>query len=273
LDAGGAAAQVCVGIETDRGLWVQALVAAGYRVYPINPVQVARYRQRLREFFPSALEVFNDLDAPEALELLAAAPDPQRAAALTTARIAGALRRANRRDVALRATRMRQQLRTPALHQPVPVQAAYAAIVTTQVRLLTALVGEIDRLTDTLTELSAKYPDADRYLSHPASVSSWPPGCSASSATTRPDSSTPRPARTTPAAPRSPVPPAAAASCWPATPATATSLTRSTNGHSARCADHLAPARTTPPCAHVARATRPRYVNSPTDGSVSCTAA
>ena len=38
--------QVLVGIETDRGPWVQALIAAGYTVYPINPVQVARYRQR-----------------------------------------------------------------------------------------------------------------------------------------------------------------------------------------------------------------------------------
>jgi len=38
--------QVVVGIETDRGPWVQALLAAGYQVYPINPLQVARYRQR-----------------------------------------------------------------------------------------------------------------------------------------------------------------------------------------------------------------------------------
>jgi len=38
--------RVLIGIETDRGPWVQALVAAGYRVYPINPRQVARYRER-----------------------------------------------------------------------------------------------------------------------------------------------------------------------------------------------------------------------------------
>ena len=38
--------QVVVGIETDRGLWVEALVAAGYRVYAINPRSVARYRER-----------------------------------------------------------------------------------------------------------------------------------------------------------------------------------------------------------------------------------
>jgi len=39
-------AQVVVGIETDRGPWVQTMVVAGYRVYAINPVQVARYRER-----------------------------------------------------------------------------------------------------------------------------------------------------------------------------------------------------------------------------------
>jgi hypothetical protein len=38
------AGQVLVGIETDRGPWVAALVAAGYRVFAVNPMQVARYR-------------------------------------------------------------------------------------------------------------------------------------------------------------------------------------------------------------------------------------
>src|ERR1700758_5659489 len=39
-------AQVVVGIETDRGLWVAALAAAGYQVFAINPLAVARYRDR-----------------------------------------------------------------------------------------------------------------------------------------------------------------------------------------------------------------------------------
>ncbi len=38
--------EVAVGIETDRGPWVEALVAPGYTVYAINPLPVARYRQR-----------------------------------------------------------------------------------------------------------------------------------------------------------------------------------------------------------------------------------
>jgi Transposase len=36
--------QVAVGIETDRGLLVGALLAAGYQVYAVNPQVVSRYR-------------------------------------------------------------------------------------------------------------------------------------------------------------------------------------------------------------------------------------
>ena len=39
-------AEVVVGIESDRGLWVAALIGAGYLVYAINPRAVSRYRDR-----------------------------------------------------------------------------------------------------------------------------------------------------------------------------------------------------------------------------------
>jgi len=38
--------EVVVGIETDRGMRVQALIAAGYQLYALNPLAVARYRER-----------------------------------------------------------------------------------------------------------------------------------------------------------------------------------------------------------------------------------
>ena len=44
LEAGEAAGRVKVGIETERGPWVAALVAAGYEVFAINPMSKARYR-------------------------------------------------------------------------------------------------------------------------------------------------------------------------------------------------------------------------------------
>jgi Transposase/Transposase IS116/IS110/IS902 family len=38
--------EVVIGMETDRGLFVTALVAAGYVVYAVNPMSTSRYRDR-----------------------------------------------------------------------------------------------------------------------------------------------------------------------------------------------------------------------------------
>jgi transposase len=133
--------QVVIGIEIDRGLWVEALTAAGYQLFAINPLAVARYRDRhhvsgaksdasdaklladlvrtyrhnhrriagdsaqaeaikvlarahqnliwtrsrhtlalrsaLREYYPAALETFEDLDDRDALAVLDRAPTPE----------------------------------------------------------------------------------------------------------------------------------------------------------------------------------------------------
>src|SRR5689334_24117759 len=46
LNADADDAKVVIGTETDHGPWVAALVAAGYTVYAINPLQASRYRER-----------------------------------------------------------------------------------------------------------------------------------------------------------------------------------------------------------------------------------
>jgi transposase len=38
--------EVVIGIETDRGLFVTALIAAGYEVFAVNPMSTSRYRDR-----------------------------------------------------------------------------------------------------------------------------------------------------------------------------------------------------------------------------------
>lgn len=43
---GASPSEVVVGIETDRGLWVQSMIEAGYQVYAINPRAASRYRDR-----------------------------------------------------------------------------------------------------------------------------------------------------------------------------------------------------------------------------------
>ena len=94
--------------------------------------QVQRLRHQLREYYPAALEAFDDLDAPDALELLAKAPDPARAAKLTRAQVSAALKRARRRDIPAKATAILAALRGAAAgpaaghhrrlrgHRPVP---------------------------------------------------------------------------------------------------------------------------------------------------------
>lgn len=46
--------QILVGIETDRGPWVRALIAAGYVVFGVNPKLAARHREVVSLSGPSA---------------------------------------------------------------------------------------------------------------------------------------------------------------------------------------------------------------------------
>src|SRR3954452_1790135 len=126
-----------------------------------------RLRGVLREFFPAAMEAFADLDAADTLELLAAAPDPDRAAGLSKARILAALRRANRRSVEDTAARIQSVLRAPGLRQPAQIQAAFAAIVTSQVRLLATLNAEIAQLGEVVAGHCGRHPEAEIYTSQP----------------------------------------------------------------------------------------------------------
>jgi len=223
--------EVLVGIETDHGPWVMALLAAGYRVYPVNPQQSARFRarhavsgaksdagdahvladmvrtdshqlreaagdsaqaagikvlarthktmiwertrevQRLRhqllEYFPAALEAFGDLDAPDVLELLAKAPDPQRARKLTRAQVSAALKRARRRNIPDKATAILAALRGEQLAQPAALTAAYAATVRSLIAVIAALNEQVTVLEEQVREHFGRHPDAEIILSQP----------------------------------------------------------------------------------------------------------
>jgi hypothetical protein len=73
--------------------------------------QVLRLRSSLREFFPAALEAYEDLASPDVLELLTKAPEPSGAARLTRAQIAAVLKRAHRRDRDVKTTAIMTALR------------------------------------------------------------------------------------------------------------------------------------------------------------------
>ena len=224
-------AEVVIGIETDRGPWVAALVAAGYVVFPVNPLQASRYRQRhgvsgaksdqgdahvladmvrtdshqlrpaagdtpqagavkvvarthktliwdrtrqvqrlrhqLREYFPAALEAFEDLDAPDTLELLGKAPDPARAARLTRAQVAAALKRARRRNIADKTDAILAALRGEQLGQPAALTAAYAATARSLIVVITALNEQVKALQGQVEAHFGRHPDAEIYRSQP----------------------------------------------------------------------------------------------------------
>jgi hypothetical protein len=106
----------------------------------------------LLEFFPAPVEAFGDLAAPDALGLLGGAPDPPRAARLTRAQVTAALRAARRHHADTRAAALLAALRAPGLRQPPVTEAAYAAVVTGQVRILTALNDQIAGLLEVMAE-------------------------------------------------------------------------------------------------------------------------
>jgi len=70
---------------------------------------------------PGPAGIFDDLTAGDALELLAAASDPDSAAQLSRSRIGAALKRVRHRDVEAEAERIQAVLRSELLTQPPPL--------------------------------------------------------------------------------------------------------------------------------------------------------
>jgi transposase len=219
------AGEVVVGIETDRGLFVAALVAAGYQVYAVNPFSVSRYRDRhgssgaksdpgdakiladlvrtdrhnhrpiagdsdageavkvlarahqsmiwsrgrqtnmlrstLREFYPAALDAFDELAGGDALAVLGLAPTPSLGRGLSRSKIAAALRRGGRqRRVEERAEAIQAALRSPQLAAPSAVSEAMGATVRSQVAVIAAMSAQIAQLEEELTAGFEAHPDA-----------------------------------------------------------------------------------------------------------------
>jgi transposase len=225
-------AQVVIGIETDRGLWVDALTAAEYQVFAINPLAVARYRDRhhvsgaksdasdaklladlvrtdrhnhrpiagdspdagavkvlarahqnliwtrnrhtnalrsaLREYYPAALETFENLADRDTLAILGRAPTPADARGLSLSKIRAALKAAGRqRNLDTRALQIQQALRTEQLSAPAAVTAAFGASTRAAVGIIVELNHQIAELETELATHFETHPDADIYRSLP----------------------------------------------------------------------------------------------------------
>jgi transposase len=232
LDEDAEPADVLIGIETDRGPWVQALIASGYTLYAVNPLQVARYRERhrvsgaksdpgdahtlaelvrldrahhrpvagdselaehvkvlarthqsmiwsrqrqtntlrsmLREFYPAALQAFEELAGRDALAVLAIAPSPEAGRRLSLNKITATLRRAGRqRNLEATAERIQAALRGPQLEAHPGVVGAYTASVKALIAVISELVAQTETLHGEVEAGFGRHPDAEIYLSQP----------------------------------------------------------------------------------------------------------
>ena len=223
-----------IGIETDRGLWVEALTAAGYQVFAINPLAVARYRDRhhvsgaksdagdaklladlvrtdrhnhrriagdsaeaeaikvlarahqnliwartrhtnalrsaLREYYPAALEAFEDLADRDALAVLGRAPTPAEGAAPGPGGdpVGAQTRRAPTQPRLPEHEKSSAALRTEQLAAPAAVAAAFGATTRAAVGIITELNRQIGELEDRTSPTHFEaHPDADIYRSLP----------------------------------------------------------------------------------------------------------
>ena len=229
-------APVSVAIETPRGLLTACLRATGRKVYPINPMAVARYRDRhsvagrksdhgdavvlanilrtdshahrplpadselaqaiavlaraqqdavwartsahnklrshLREYYPAFLAAFADvrggITRPEARAILATAPTPAAAAALTLTQLRALLKKAGRRrGIDAEAARLRQAFRAPQMRQLPLVEEAMGRQALALLRHLDAACASASDLEQATVESFNQHPDAEIITSFP----------------------------------------------------------------------------------------------------------
>ncbi len=218
-------AQVVVATETDRGLFIGTLIAAGYTVLAVNPLSVSRYRERhstsgaksdpgdakvladlartdahnhrrvagdselaeavkvlarahqsmiwsrqrhtnqlrstLREFYPAALEAFDELAGRDTLAVLAIAPTPTLGRGLSRSKITAALRRGGRqRRIEERAAEIQTALHSEQLDAPALVADAMGATVASLVTVIAVMQTQISQLEAELAHRFDQHPDA-----------------------------------------------------------------------------------------------------------------
>ncbi len=125
-------------------------------------------RSALREYYPGALEAFNDLAHPDALAVLERAPTPVQGRSLTRSQIKAALERGGRqRNLDTRTETIRTALRESQLQAPEAVVGAFAATTTASVEIIGELNTRIDRLKTELETHFEQHPDTDIIRSLP----------------------------------------------------------------------------------------------------------
>jgi len=227
VEAGGKE-HLAIGIETSHLLLVDVLLNDGYKVYPLNPKAVSRYRDRyavsgaksddfdaeliaqalrtdrdrfrplvpdsdlvrelrilvsdqrrfirtrtlfsnqlraaLRDYFPTALTLFEDLDSPTALAFLKAHPRPAKIPAKQLERLLAKNRHPSPKD---RAQTIAAALAGPAIPVDEFAIRAKARATVTLVNQLQILNEQLQGYQREIEELFERHPDADIFKSFP----------------------------------------------------------------------------------------------------------
>src|SRR6266700_2042263 len=177
---------VPVAIETPRGLLPACLRATGRQIYPINPLAVARYRDRYsvarkKSDHGDAVVLANILRTDRAAHRpLPADSEPAQAIAVlaraqqdavwdrTTAQLTALLRRAGRsRGIDAEATRLREAFRTAQMRQLPLVEDAMGRQALALLRHLDAACASADDLEQAVTTSFDQHPDAGIITSFP----------------------------------------------------------------------------------------------------------
>jgi hypothetical protein len=125
-------------------------------------------RSSLREYFPAALDTFDELADRDTLAVLAKVATPGEAARLTPGRIRTVLRQAGRqRNIDTRADTIAAGLRADGLRAPAAVEAAHGATTRATVAIVVELNTQIAVLAAELADHFEQHPDSDIYLSMP----------------------------------------------------------------------------------------------------------
>ncbi|MET7931937.1 IS110 family transposase [Streptomyces sp. NPDC005349] len=131
-----------------------------------------KLRSHLREYFPTFLTATQPLRdglcSPIARTILAAAPTPAQAAALSRAQLRSLIKKAGRkRSIETETERLYAALHAPQMHQLPLVEQAMGLQAVTLLRKLEAACTSADELAEAAVETFEKHPDAEIITSFP----------------------------------------------------------------------------------------------------------
>lgn len=121
----------------------------------------------LLEFYPQALQAFPNLKHKAAVTVLAAAPTPELGSRLTSGKLVALLHRCGRRNDPDLVEHILTELKTPALRQPGPVEAALGQTVTGLLGVITAMQTAVEQLQKALAVEFDQHPLAPVLRSAP----------------------------------------------------------------------------------------------------------